>query len=70
MNNLAEKLNMQIGEVEGAYIVRKGGDASSAICAITHGNYQEGYDEAIDVLEAFMEGLNDDTGHTVSVWLD
>lgn len=70
MKNLADRLNMKFGEVDGAYIMRDN-DASAAICALTNGNYTgDDYDAAVIILDDFASSANDDTGHVVSVWLD
>lgn len=67
---LTARLNMKFGEVEGAYKMRDG-DVESAICAVTYGNNADPeYFSAIDLLADFYSAANEETGFTVSVWLD
>lgn len=75
MKTLPEKMNMKFGEVEtdGAYIMRNVDvhiDSEAAICYLVNGNYTDDYDVAAEILNDFCLAANDDTGYTVSVWLD
>ena len=75
MKTLTEKLNMQFGERENAYKIRNANvdsldKSESAICSVTYGNMAFDYDSAVEIVAVFCNAANEETGYTVSVWLD
>lgn len=76
--SLSERMNMKLGKVEGAHVMRNlntGFEAYDTLCLICADQDEdlsnitdEDFDSCSIVLDNFVKSMNESTGYTLSVW--